>query len=259
LYAEALAGYIQWLAPNYAGIRDQLKSTVARLRAQFIAAGQHPRSPENLAHLAYGYDQFLTFAESIAAITCTERQAFWAEACDALKEADARQMEYQMTSDPAQIFMDSLRAALRSGRAHLVCNDMTRDQDPEIWGWKGFFNDAMKAQGEAIGWLERDDVYLQPEKAFTVAQQLAKELGEPLGVSQPTLQKRLRQKGLLKSWDHARERNTVRKTITLERRAVLHLDAALSFFGLFRSSFARSSCVGVSIPLAFANFVRNSV
>jgi hypothetical protein len=226
LYAEALAGYIQWLAPQYDGVRDTLKRAVAALRPRFIAAGQHPRSPENLAHLAYGFDQFLTFAQSVGAIACEEKQRLGVEASNALREADERQMEYQLTSDPAQMFIEALRAALRSGRAHLICDHMTLDEDPETWGWAGEANDTLQAQGEPIGWLEGDDVFLQPEKAFTMAQQMAKELGEPLGVAQPTLQKRLRQKGLLKSWDYGRERNTVRKTFGTARQTVLHLDAA---------------------------------
>ncbi len=226
LYAEALAAFIQWLVPNYDDARARLRHGVALLRPKFMTAGQHPRSPENLAHLAYGFDQFLIFAESIGALTRDEKERLCVEACDALREADARQMEYQMTSDPSEMYLEALRAALRSGRAHLVCDDMTFDKDPEIWGWKGPYNDELRGQGEGIGWLDGNDVYLQPEKAFTMAQQMAKELGEPLGISQQTLQKRLRQKGLLKNWDHARQRNTTRVTLYNTRETVLHLDAA---------------------------------
>src|SRR5262249_49761323 len=101
LYSEALAAYIEYLAPKYEELRKKLKEGVAALRGKFIAPGQHPRSPENLAHLAYGFQQFLTFAEHEGAITADEKERLWAEACEALKEADARQIEYQMTSDPA--------------------------------------------------------------------------------------------------------------------------------------------------------------
>jgi hypothetical protein len=45
-------------------------------------------------------------------------------------------MEYQMTSEPTQMFIDALCAALRAGRAYLTCDDGTTDEDPEIWGWR---------------------------------------------------------------------------------------------------------------------------
>src|SRR5215467_5823756 len=38
-YAEALAGYIQWLAPQYDEVRQRLKTEVPALRGQFIAEG----------------------------------------------------------------------------------------------------------------------------------------------------------------------------------------------------------------------------
>lgn len=228
LYADSLAGYIQWLAPRYEQAREHLKKAIPALRQQFITGGQHPRSPENLAHLAYGYERFLTFAVDIGAITAVEKEFLYAQGCDALRQADQRQMEYQMTSEPTQMFIDALCAALRAGRAHLICDDGTVDEDPETWGWRHLEGDVKPPMSSvSIGWLKGNNVYLQPEKAFTIAQQMAKELGEPLGVTLPTLQKRLFQKGRLKSRDEKRGRNTQRVTINYVRQTVLHLDASL--------------------------------
>jgi hypothetical protein len=228
LYAETLAAYIHWLAPQYDQARKSLQPAIQLRRPQFKAAGQHSRAPENLAHLAHGFDQFLIFAQSVDAITPARKEELWAEACKALKEADLRQMEYQTTSDPVQMYIDALRAALRSGQAHLVCDDMSHADDPEMWGWAGDFRDNLEPQGEFIGWLDHDDVYLQPENAFKIAKQMAREFGEPLMITQQTLQKRLRQKGMLKSRDHGRDRNVIRKTLNgVTRQTVLHLDSAL--------------------------------
>ncbi len=66
----------------------------------------------------------------------------------------------------------------------------------------------MKPQGIRIGWIVGTDVYLEPETSLRAANDAAAD-GEGLGVSTPTLKKRLREAGLLVSRDGSRETLTV--------------------------------------------------
>ena len=61
--------------------------------------------------------------------------------------------------------------------------------------------------------------------AFTVAQRLGQEGGEPLTVGSKTLHKRLHERGLLASVDDTRQKLTVRRTLQGSRRDVLHFKA----------------------------------
>jgi len=80
--------------------------------------------------------------------------------------------------------------------------------------------------GDCIGWLDDDNVYLDPTAAYRVAQLVGRDVGEPLAVSEPTLKKRLHEKGLLASTEARRETLTVRRNIGGSSRSVLHFRRA---------------------------------
>ena len=82
-----------------------------------------------------------------------------------------------------------------------------------------------RAQGARVGWLDGDDLYLEPEAAFAAAQRLARESGDAVPVGSKTLHKRLHEKGLLASTEAGRRKLTVRRTLEGQRRAALHLRA----------------------------------
>jgi hypothetical protein len=67
--------------------------------------------------------------------------------------------------------------------------------------------------GDCIGWIEGNDIYLDPDAAFAAAQKLASEQGERLGITDEALRKRLHEGGLLAEVDATRRRLTVRRTI----------------------------------------------
>ncbi len=75
--------------------------------------------------------------------------------------------------------------------------------------------------------MDGDDVYLEPEASYQVAQRLARDGGEPITVGSKTLHKRLHEKGLLTSTEPERHKLTIRRTVERQRRAVLHLTTAL--------------------------------
>ena len=78
--------------------------------------------------------------------------------------------------------------------------------------------------GQRIGWVDGSDLYLELAASYAVAQDLARRLGDGLAVSRQTLCKRLKECGLLVSWE--RDKTTTRRTLEGRERAVLHLRAA---------------------------------
>lgn len=94
------------------------------------------------------------------------------------------------------------------------------------WGWRTIENAIAAewhAQGPCIGWLDGDDLYLDPESSFAVAQRLAQGQGESLPVTPRTLHKRLHGRGMLVTTDDTRDRLVVRRMIAGVRRSVLHV------------------------------------
>jgi hypothetical protein len=78
-----------------------------------------------------------------------------------------------------------------------------------------------------VGWVEKKHLYLEPEAAFKVVQEMAQASGEPLAIGSKTLHKRLDDRKLLASTaKKKRRRLQVRKTLQGRRREVLHLLAS---------------------------------
>ncbi|MGQ9576987.1 MAG: hypothetical protein ACUVUC_16920, partial [Thermoguttaceae bacterium] len=52
-------------------------------------------------------------------------------------------------------------------------------------------------QGMRIGWIDDEDLYLEPDAAYAVVQRLGRDVGDALAVSPQTLRKRLKERRLL--------------------------------------------------------------
>jgi hypothetical protein len=225
VYAAALAGYLRWLAPQYPEIRDGLRGEVAALRERAHAAGLHARTPGILAELAAGWRHWLDYAEASGALDRAERAALDRRVGAALAEAGAGQAEHVAAAEPSGQFLRLLAGALASGRAHFAAPDGGRPADPDAWGWR-VMEDTWAPLGRRVGWIDGPDLYLEPEAAYAEAQELARHQGESLPVAPRTLWRRLRERGLLATWDAARQRHTVRRTLGgVEARDVLHVRA----------------------------------
>ena len=137
-------------------------------------------------------------------------------------EAARAQAKYQAAGEPTGRFLDLIRACLVSGRAHLAGREGTEPiRSPESWGWRRE-RGAWEPLGECIGWIDDEDLYLEPGAAYLCVQTAGRDMGEALAVSEQTLKKRLREKGLLASTDEKRETLTVRRTLAGSKRDVLH-------------------------------------
>jgi hypothetical protein len=150
--------------------------------------------------------------------------------CTAVTASAEVQRAHQASEEPAQRFLALLGAAISSGRAHLADAETgAQPQDAACWGWQltsvGSGHDlreVWRPNGERLGWIREDDLLLEPETAFAVAQKLARDQGTSISIKQRALWKRLAEQGLLTSRDPARG-CMVRLTIQGSRRDVLHV------------------------------------
>jgi hypothetical protein len=231
-YAKALAAYLQWLAPRYETVRADLKKRSAALRDAAYRDGQHRRTPDIVANLGVGLQFFLEFAQHAGAVTGEESQQFWATWWEALGEAAEAQAEHQAGNEPTRRFLELVNAAIASGRAHIARSNGQEPDHCERWGWRSAVvatgdGDWVRAErrpsGERIGWVDGDSLYLEPDAAYAVAQRLARDGGDSLVVTLPTLKRRLKEHRILASTDAKRETTTVRRTLEGAQRNVLHL------------------------------------
>ena len=219
-YAEALAAFVASLAPRYEEARAELREEANELRERLGA--NHPRTADTVAHLALGLREYLQFATTTGAISRDEAQTRWAGSWWALMTGSRAQGEFQISQNPVQRFLELLRAVFASGRAHVGFDSAFKDSRAPRWGYR-LFGEGYVPQGERIGWLDDDNLYLEPEAAYAAVQSLARESGDFLPITSRTLHKRLREQKVLASVDTERGRLIVRQTLDGVRRDVLHL------------------------------------
>jgi hypothetical protein len=227
-YAEALAGYLRWLAPQYQAILDGLREKTAELRDRARAEGLHARTPGIIADLATGWRCWLDYALAAGAIDLATRDALARRVWRALGEAGATQADHVAAADPVEQFLRLLSAALASGRAHIADSTGDAPKHAAAWGWREreigageFIRAEWQPQGRRIGWVDGENLYLEPEAAFAEAQSLASIQGDSVPVSSRTLHKRLKDRCLLVSTEPGKL--LTRRTVEGQRRIVIHL------------------------------------
>jgi hypothetical protein len=174
------------------------------------------------------------FAKHSIAIDDDECVRLRVRAREAVLRAIASQEPVQAASDPVPRFLELLRAAILSGRAHLTdaSGQPPKSIEKEFAGWQmvhskdGEIDPAWQCRGTRVGWVLSDGLFLIPSAAFQAAQSMADDGGR-LVLSAKTLGKRLSERGMLLSEDRERRRHTIKKQIGKARPDVLHLDAAL--------------------------------
>jgi hypothetical protein len=235
LFGQAMAGYLQYLAGRMDDLKHTLPIRQRELRTMARREGAfHDRTPEIWASLILGFEQFLTYALEIGAITEAERQELFKECWEALRQASLAQETHQRSEDPVGRFLALLGAAIASGKAHVAdAKTLERPKShAELWGWRektvGTGNHARnewQPQGDCLGWLDNDDLLLEPDAAYAAVQRLGRDQGTSLPIAQRTLWKRMAERGLLASREHGQNRNQVRWHIGDGRRRVIHLKA----------------------------------
>jgi hypothetical protein len=225
VYAQALSGFLQWVAPQYGMLHANLPSELAQVREE-LATGEsdHARTPSNQANLLLGWRYFLNFSEELGALGALEAAGLWHEGLQALRETARTQLGHQQAAEPTSHYLRLLRAALSSGRAHLAKPDGSAPESSQAaTGWRQDSVGLWLPQGSCIGWCDAEGLYLEPDAAYAAASELARAQGECLSVTLRTLNKRLQEAGLLLRTDESRKTATVRKTLCGQRRDVLQL------------------------------------
>lgn len=223
-YAMATAGFVRWIAPRLPKVEAMMSKSVAEFRATTgKLPGAHRRTPDNVCSLATGFRMWLTYAQAVKAIQADQAAQLWERACTAFQDLIDYQALEQTASDPCRQFITTVAALFAGGRAHLASEKGAAPAQPARWGWvRAEQTKFWTPQGVKIGWYKSGNVYLDPLSSFAAAQQLGKEIGESITISLSTLQRRLKQAGLLSSFDENREVTTVRLQVEGARRNVLH-------------------------------------
>ena len=230
--ASTMSTYLRWLASRMEDLKEGLPDRHQELRAEAAGVGTHARTPDMVASLGLGVREFLRFAVEAEAITNARAEELWEEAWEALGEMAQAQTDHQAGEEPTRQFLELLTSAIVGGYAHIAdAGTGWEPKDAKLWGWRSRIigvgeneRTEWQSQGVRIGWLGDDgSLLLEPGAAFAVAQKVAREQGTGLSIGQRTLWKRLREKGLLASWDKGRGRNITRATIAEDRKAVVHL------------------------------------
>ena len=222
LFVHAMTGFITWIAADYERIHGAFRRRVAELRLDALQNVAHARTPDIVANLQAAFHLFLEFGVSCGAVGNVERDRLANECWSALSVAAGAQAKHQAGAEPTARYLGLLRACLTSGRAHLQSMAAgVPERSPESCGWR-FDNESWKSQGDCIGWVDGDAIYLEPAATYRVIQVMARDMNETLATSEQTMKKRLSEKGLLASTDSKRETLTVRRTIGGSQKRVLH-------------------------------------
>jgi hypothetical protein len=233
LYAGATAGFLQWCAARLDSLRENIKQRFQQLRSLAATSRSHRRTPSLVADLFLGFEVFIEFAHDVGALTDSAVIAYRERAWRALGTWAVVQVKFQHQSEPTSRFLELLSSAISAGRAHVASKAGTTPEDASAWGWRSQefgsgenFRIEWREQGDCVGWLDDDALYLEPDASFKAAQGMAAD-GNSISISRHTLGKRLKERNLLASTDQARETLTVRRTLQGHKHEVWHLLATI--------------------------------
>lgn len=227
IYARCMAMFVQWLASRFEAFQADLQDRVLQLRAQASRKGQHRRVPDTVAELALGLVAFLDFARDLGALVSGQVEDFWTRGWEALIQIGEAQAHHQDAFDPVSRFLELVSSALGSGHAHVADPAGGRPGNAIAWGWRCDDTGSVPL-GTCIGWVDGDNLYLDPNVSFKVAQQMSGS-GDGILISSRTLSKRLHERGYLTTTEQHRGHLTVRRILAGERRNVLHLTPSALF------------------------------
>jgi hypothetical protein len=222
-YAQAMSGFLRWMASRVDATRVSLDQRVTELRAHALRDPAHARTPDIIANLQAAFESFLEFCKECGTIDVAQAEQLASSCWRALRDAAIAQAKHHAASEPAARFVALLRACLSSGQAHMAARDGTvPKQSPEDCGWRRDSHGDWSPKGHCIGWADEADIYIEPTAAYQVVQVAGRDIGEAIAVSEQMLKKRLREKSLLASTDESRETITIRRVLAGSKKDVLH-------------------------------------
>jgi hypothetical protein len=222
VYVRVMSGFIQWLATDgriekIHGRRDAEIQTRRQKWITSLGANTHGRTPNNVAHLEWGWDTFLDFLVDRGVLDEEERASMMSFINSQLTTHARSQAQYLQTANDALRFVELIQSSLLSGKVHLTSLEGHEPEDSSKWGWRDAGMGHHNPQGICIGAIDKSEVYLIPEVAYKIA--LESGAGtDRLRATQGALQKRLKEERLLARTTEGRDsRNTVKVTIRRAR------------------------------------------
>ena len=138
--ARTMSGYIQWLAPQIAYLKESIPNEILNYRESGIRFS-HDRGLDIFANLNIGLCMFLRYAVWAGAISADESERIAEEARQEFHDLMTAQSDYQVDSDEVSMFVGLLVSALSSGRCHLADIKTGREpvSNPSFLGWERNF------------------------------------------------------------------------------------------------------------------------
>ena len=231
LYAQAAAGFIKWLAPRYAEVVQGFKAKLSEARGELAASEGHWRGKDIQIKLSATLAVVLDFAAEMGAIDAREQSDLIERGENAFQNLAECQVAAQQADNPALRFVSLIASAIGSGAAHVAGTDGQEPDNPVAWGWRlkvigagEYARGEWQPQGDRIGWLDGEDLYLDPDASFRAASRMASGAND-LDVGVQSLRKRLHEAGFLKTTGYGSERRQtlmVRRLVEGRRIEVLH-------------------------------------
>jgi hypothetical protein len=200
LMAEAMAAYLEWLAPQLDSIRAShpriVESIADTIMADLADLAVHPRHPRIVAEILAGYRHFLAFAIEVGAVDEPTAESLMGDAVSALKEVLKDQAEDQTEASDGHKFVRLVAAALSAGKCYLA--DARTNGCPfdyavacgwrEELKWEGEIGGGQQnhwvkpANSDLIGYIDLKEgyVYLNPDTSKKVAAEAGRKAGCPV-------------------------------------------------------------------------------
>ena len=220
-YAQAMSGYLAWLAPQIEEIAARRRAEAGRWRGLFESGAAHRRSPGAAAELLYGLQTFLRFGTEVGAIDAAAADDLLRRCIAALRTGIRQQASEINDADPVERALRGVAAMLASGRAHLSSMRGGEPTEPRRFGWTEGVLEEMKPLGDRLGAVEGEDIYLLPAPTLSALRKLYQGEGAGFGTSANALGRALKERGMLASDRNGKP--TVMKNLAGNRVACWHL------------------------------------
>lgn len=175
-------------------------------------AGLHDRLVQSAVVLDRGIVIMLMMLRDLDVISDDEARDFYGWARAGIAEAIS--LQDSSASDPAEQLMEYLREAIANGNAHLAGMDGTVPEDASSLGWADQstgMNPQWRPNGQRVGIINKDRLYLFPTTAVAVARQMSQRADEAFSDTKTSLSSSMLSHGWLIA-DGAGKRSVVRRT-----------------------------------------------
>jgi hypothetical protein len=162
LYSQAMTHYILWIMQNWDKLKAELPKQVRKWTTQALDQDQeqHARMPGEVAMLYAGLTTALTFFSEHKIVTPEEAMTLCKEGWNTFLKQSAAQSERVNQERPGRWYIRLLASLKDQGR---VIFQSLEDDGPR----------ELKAGEIAIGWVDKEGYYLNPEAAYAAVKKFS--------------------------------------------------------------------------------------